>query len=103
MSFMQKEIYFGSYYEVAANHGETHIVPIDVSGHVQTYGELSDYVEGKIDSPEDTTDICNGWLARMQAPGYLDCTDWAAFSTEAEADAYLDEMYGDDEGEDSDV
>lgn len=35
----------------------------------------------------------------MSAPGYMDCTEWAVFDTVAEANEYLNEMYGDDEEE----
>lgn len=37
-----------------------------------------------------------GYGARMSAPGYLDCTDWAVFETYDEAASYLEEYYGDD-------
>jgi hypothetical protein len=33
----------------------------------------------------------------------MDCTDWAVFDTEAEANHYLDEMYGDDDADESEV
>lgn len=50
---------------------------------------LSDYVDGhgiwRIEA------ITDRYFARMSAPGYLDCTDWAAFKTLAEARAYLRE------------
>ena len=38
-----------------------------------------------------------GYGARLSAPGYLDCTEWAVFETEDEAREYLEEMYPDDE------
>jgi hypothetical protein len=45
-----------------------------------------------------------GWGVRLSAPGYLDCTDWAVFDTEAEADAAVTELEaeqseGDDDGD----
>ena len=43
-----------------------------------------------------------GYGARLSAPGYLDCTDWAVFDTEDEAVEYLAEEYlnwEDDDGE----
>ena len=42
------------------------------------------------------------WLARLSAPGYMDCTDWAAFGTRKEAEEYLIEYYGDDDDSDGD-
>jgi hypothetical protein len=41
--------------------------------------------------------LIEGYGARLSAPGYLDCTDWAVFDTEQEAEEYLDENYPDDE------
>jgi hypothetical protein len=50
------------------------------------------------DEPLEWENI-KGYGARLTAPGYLDCTDWCVFDTEAEALQYLDENYpeGDDE------
>lgn len=102
MSFMEREVFRGAYYAVDADHGSTYIVPVTVSGRVATNGELQDYVEGTIDRPDDEPTVRHGWLARLTAPGYLDCTDWSAHPTEQDAVAYLDEMYGDDEPDDDD-
>jgi hypothetical protein len=55
--------------------------------------QIRPYVEGTIQSWENV----KGFGARLSAPGYLDCTDWAVFDTEGEAKAYLDENYPDDE------
>lgn len=38
-----------------------------------------------------------GYGARLSAPGYLDCTEWTVFKTVQEAEAFLEEQYGDDE------
>ena len=40
-----------------------------------------------------------GYGARLSAPGYLDCTEWAVFDTVEEAEAYLSDMYGEEEEE----
>ena len=38
----------------------------------------------------------SGFYARLSAPGYLDCTEWAGpFETEHEAEIYLVETYCD--------
>ena len=55
--------------------------------------KLSDYCEGTI---QEWTTI-RGHEARLSAPGYMDCTDWAVFDTPEQAEAYLEEMYGDEE------
>lgn len=41
-----------------------------------------------------------GYGARLSAPGYLDCTEWAVFDTEEEAREYLDEMDEDEPEQD---
>ncbi len=95
-SFMQPEIYFGSYFEVETVLG-TEIVPGDVTSRTaSTIAEyFADYVEGRILDPDADAEYKHGWLARMSAPGYLDCTPWGAFETEQEAMDYLVEMYAD--------
>lgn len=42
----------------------------------------------------DSVEFNYGWGARMSAPGYMDCTDWAVFPTNEEAKEYLDDYYG---------
>lgn len=99
--FMKPEVYKGKYFEVETNVG-TEIVPAEVLDRGVTavfVEDLYDYLEG---DPNDPNELCaakDGWLARLQAPGYLDCTSWSAHKTEKEALDYLEEMYG-DEGED---
>ena len=98
--FMQPEVEHAEYWEVSANHGETHIVPADVC---PAAGDLAHYVEGRIDHDEfdhPTVELKTGWLARLSAPGYMDCTDWTAHETEDEAYEYLAETFGDDEDDD---
>ena len=49
-----------------------------------------DYLEGnRVTSVTEKM----GYGARLSAPGYLDCTEWAVFDTEEEARAYLKETY----------
>lgn len=50
------------------------------------------YYEG---DPESVT-LRTGFGARLSAPGYLDCTEWTVFDTEAAARLYLDAL--EDEG-----
>lgn len=95
MAFMQPQVYFGEYFAVETTAG-TEIVPeymvnrtADVTGE-----DLLNYLEGKPCDSEANLERKEGWLARMTAPGYLDCTDWTAHDTEKEAIEYLDECYG---------
>ena len=100
MGFMQPQIYRDSFFRVETSIG-TEIVPSDVIGRtVGTAAEaFSNYCEGTINDPDECVECEHGWLARLSAPGYMDCTDWTAHKTEQEAREYLDEMYGDDDGE----
>jgi hypothetical protein len=98
MSFMQKQIYKGSYFEIDTTHG-TEIVPSDVIGrtvgtHIDAF---ADYLEGSPYDTEECVECKDGWIARMSAPGYTDCTSWSAHKTEKSASDYLDEMYGEGE------
>lgn len=97
MSFMQQQIYHGGYFAVDTTSG-TEIVPDDLIGRtVGTHVEaFLNYLEGKPVDPEEVVEHKTGWLARMTAPGYLDCTDWTAHATETAAKAFLDDAYGDD-------
>ena len=99
MSFMQPQIYRGTYFKVNTSCG-TEIVPTDVIGrtmnvHVEA---LLNYLEGTPDDDDEMCEVREGWLARWCVPGYLDCicTDWSAHESEADARAYLDDMYGED-------
>lgn len=49
---------------------------------------LRDYLEGtRVFSIEER----EGYGARLSAPGYMDCTEWAVFDTEQEAADYLND------------
>ena len=90
--FMQPEIYKDRAYIVETTHG-TGVVPWKLVGNVKEMDYLEDYLEG---APYDDQELVikEGYLARMSAPGYLDCTEWSIHDTEEEALAYLEEMYG---------
>jgi len=79
--FLQPYWYEGHYREVELDDYSTGIVPTDVCDS---------------DDPEDFTDYCErpvaevgerkkGFLCRLSASGYTDCTEWNAFATEQEA------------------
>jgi hypothetical protein len=92
---MKPQIYQDFYFEIETDHG-TEIVPSDVIGRT-TATDVSaflDYLEGKPLDENALIDVKHGWLARMSAPGYMDCTEWSAHTTEKEAYDYLVDMYG---------
>jgi hypothetical protein len=92
MAFMERETLLTDWFEVDTTMG-TCWVPTDVAHE----DALDDFVEGEI---HEVTRRDQCWGARLSAPGYMDCTDWCGgFATEEEAEAYLVEMYGDDEEE----
>lgn len=98
MSFMLHQVYFGGYFAVETSIG-TEFVPDDVIGRtVGTAAEaFENYVNGSIANPDECIEHKTGWLARLSAPGYMDCTDWTVHPGEMQARAYLAEVYGDDE------
>lgn len=86
--FMRPEVVRGDVWEVVTTDGTTYYVPADVVGN----DDLQSFVEGTIDTYQL---LANRWMARLSAPGYLDCTEWDAFPTMSEALYHLAETYGD--------
>lgn len=111
MSFMQKQITFDRWTVVdtacgiwsipqeytpltlAAFNDESIEDALEVDGVKE---ELLQYTEAYKPEQIYNVELTDGFGARLSAPGYMDCTEWAVFSTEDEAEAYLEEMYGDD-------
>lgn len=97
MSFMKKEIFHGKFFTVETTHG-TETVPTYLL--TRTEGliaeALANYCTGNILDPDEDLVAKEGWLARMSAPGYMDCTDWTSHASEKEANEYLDALYGDE-------
>jgi len=48
--------------------------------------------EAQAQYPDLKVTEVEGYGARMSAPGYLDCTEWAVFDTPEKANEYLDEI-----------
>lgn len=116
MSFMQREIRHDLWLEVDGRNG-VESIPAELVGHIGwmkvgsfydcdgpfeedsnlklLLDNLEDYIEGSVDGVTQVQ-LSEGWGARLSAPGYMDCTEWAVFATREEAEAYLDEMYEDD-------
>lgn len=107
---MQPDIQQSDYFMVETNHG-TEFIPDDVIGRLPFAIDFAKGGSFNIDGPEfpalvralspyvEGTDISevsprSGWIARLSAPGYMDCTDWCAFDTEQEAQQYLIDTYG---------
>jgi hypothetical protein len=104
--FMQKQVTGNQHWlRVETNQG-TEFIPGELCVFVRNSNQpLSDderdeaeqkirpYVEG---IPQSWENI-KGFGARLSAPGYLDCTEWAVFDTEDEAREYLEETYPDGE------
>lgn len=97
MSFMHPQVYEDDYFEIDTTHG-TEIVPGDLIGrtcatHVEAF---LNYLSGTPIDCDEEIPVKRGWLARMHAPGYLDCTEWTAFETQFEALAFLVETLMED-------
>jgi hypothetical protein len=89
MSFMKPEIQHTTMWSVESSIG-TELVPCELATYAD---QLSKYCEGIVDGDIEATKV-TGWFARLSAPGYPDCTDWAGpFATKAKAKQYLDEIY----------
>ncbi len=92
MPFMEKQIIESGYVECETSEG-TEIVPLDLVGGDPSIDSLADFVSGEI---SEFTVHEKGFLSRLSAPGYMDCTEWSAHETEKEAEESLAEMYDDD-------
>lgn len=89
MSFMTPQYYETDYYSVDTNIG-TEIVPCDVCNDGT---KLSDYVEGNVIYLTGTKRK-HGWVGRLSASGYMDCTEWIAASSMEGIKTLLTELYG---------
>ena len=112
MGFMQRQVVFGTWVVVDCVDG-VWTYPSDIFINVPVGGTQIDLDDCSDELYRFTVQVCDyvsldncdinfieiieGWGARLSAPGYLDCTDWAVHDTEAEAHEYLTDMYGDDD------
>jgi hypothetical protein len=100
MSFLEPQLVKGEWVEVDGPAG-TEWIDADLVGTAEPYQgpaipipeSLADYCENRTVTE---VKLIEGWGARLSAPGYLDCTPWTVFSTEEEAQKYLDEQADDD-------
>jgi len=86
--FMKPEIISGQWIEIDGTAGTFWYPSEDFS-----IPEVKDAYEG--DEIYETKETL-GYGARLQAPGYLDTTEWCVFETEEEAIEYLLETYGEE-------
>jgi hypothetical protein len=109
MSFMQRQVTGNESWLQVETTNCTTFLPSDLVSGVSNcpaeevedniwFESVQQYCEGEPQSWE----WIKGYGARLSAPGYMDCTEWAVFETEAEAMAYLDEYYPEDEETDED-
>jgi len=110
MAFMQPQIYETDYIEIDGPYG-VEVVPCDVDNfdvpEIKQWPKQGDCEDDKtVPSPlalycenkwAYTIERKHGFVARMSAPGYTDCTEWSAHKTKKAAREFLDEMYGEDD------
>lgn len=110
---MQIEIVFGKWITGDSRMGGF-VIPIDLVNEKvfrpvleaaqasDDYSEVLEVIEDYIDPcvhEISDVEIVSGYGGRLSSPGYLDCTEWAVFDTEAEAREYLTDRYDLDEDE----
>lgn len=96
--FMKPHVFYGTYVTVETTGGDF-AVPVEIlddTSHLLA-SNFADYVPERIRDLNAQLEIESGWLARLSATGFTDCTDWAVYSTELAAWETLDDMYGDTE------
>ncbi len=104
MSFMQPQIIESTFWEFDTDHG-TETIPVDVcdwSGSpcdesdellAEFVNQFADYLSGKRIYSAERVD---GYLWRLSAPGYMDCTEWTRGESVADCVAECMAMYGDE-------
>ncbi len=86
-SFMKHQVEFGAYFIGETTEGTVVLSP-DIFETEKRHYKL---LQGERWRKQ------RGWFGRLSAPGYLDSTDWSGpFDSEKEAQAFLNEMYGDE-------
>ena len=107
MTFMQRQItHKQTWLKVETTHGTFFV---DGSLHLNVSNCPADEVENNpiwastvrqyVEGEPQVWEWIKGYGARLSAPGYLDCTEWAVFDTPEQAQAYLDEYYPEDDAD----
>ena len=89
MAFMERQVEFGEWWEIDTDGGVFYAPRWNMSKD----DVFNDFPSGSI----TTIGTVSGYGARLSAPGYLDCTEWTVFGTEAEAHQFLEDFYPEDE------
>lgn len=108
-SFMQQQITRKiSWIQIDGNQGTTFVAAEDVADSGLLVGESTDdedvierYADYYDGHDIHTIGLIEGFGVRLSAPGYMDCTEWSVFETEKEAQEYLNENYGDEDGDEN--
>lgn len=103
MSFMRPEIWQDSYHLIQDKTG-TYVYD---SSHGFPDGEtdpevIAEYLDCDPSELGEIEYVSSGWLYRLSAPGYMDCTDTGWADTEGEAIQELLNMYGNECGDPED-
>lgn len=103
----------GDYLVVETDKGDTFIVPEDLvsipdglsldsfldpennQSHSATLRACGQFMPEGVSGYPESAEYKQGFLARMSAPGYMDCTDWEAHDTWNDAARSLIENYAD--------
>ena len=88
---MRKELVLDNWLAVETNIG-TEYIPADICA--PNAEGIRDFVQGNI---IDSVVHVRGYGARLSMPGYMDCTEWIVFPTKSQAEAYLEEIGGDND------
>ena len=94
-NFMVPEFYEGPWAEVDGSYGSCHF-PDDGDSDATWVDAWCGVFGAPDDAQPEITRHKHGVLCRLSAPGYMDCTEWAAFETREAAEEFLAETYGDE-------
>jgi len=86
--FMVPQYEQGFWYEIETSCGGV-AIPADLVGNSPSPADFHDYIEGEYASHEKV----EGVGARLSAPGYMDCTEWAVFGSLDEAKQHIEDTY----------
>lgn len=92
MSFMRPEIVESGYFVVELENGESTIIPFFVCPESSDLQDFEDYTDSR---PVFAEVFESGYVWRLSAPGYMDCTDWICADSLKEAILDMLGMYGD--------
>jgi len=88
MTFMERQIVFGHWWQVETADGSTEYVRADILDRSDV--ETGDFTN----SDPITIEKVKGWGCRLSAPGYLDRTDWMVFDDRLTAIDALTDAFG---------